>query len=198
MYDIDNIINTDIRKDGALVEYRMIATSGNNKWGKDGVVTDLIIERCALTNAQLRRLDLRKNHLEKDIELRFERDGDLDFIHDFMRGSEFSSQTTIKLPHRFKAGIKGREPRDIKDSFYPVKVIIDGEDVSRAFEAFDQFGSDIVTTTGDAIFGDFDFRRLNTELSNVEDVLAIRNSILGGEDKAIGTEPRTRGLFAGR
>lgn len=195
MYDIDNVVNVDARKDGALVEFRMIATSDNNKWNKPGVVTDMIIERCALTNQQLRRLGVNKNHLEKDIELLFEKTGDLDFIHDFLKASEFGTQITVKLPHRFKAGIKGREPRDIKDTFYPVKVVIDGEDVSRAFEAFDMFGSDIVTTASDALLGDFDFRRLNTELSNVEDVLALRNSLETAENRAIGTAPKPMGLF---
>ena len=195
MYDIDNIVNVDPRKDGALVEFRMIATSDNNKWRKPGVVTDIIIERCALTNQQLRRLGINKNHAEKDIERLFEKTGDLDFIHDFMKASQFSTQVSVKLPRRFKAGIKGREPRDIKDTFYPVSVIIDGEDVSRAFETFDSFGSDVVTVASDALFGDFDFRRLKTELSNVEDLLAIRNSINSAECGAIGNAPSTMGFF---
>ena len=195
MYDVDNIVNVDARKDGALVEFRTIATSAHNKWNQPGVVSDLIIERCALTNQQLRRLGINRNRIEKDIELLFEKTGDLDFIHDFMRASSFGTQITIKLPHRYKPGLKGREPRALKDDFYPARVYIDGENVSRTFEAFDMFGSDIVTSISDAIVGDFDFRKLNTELSNVEDVLAIRSSIESAENNAIGTSPKPMGLF---
>lgn len=192
MYDIDNVVNVDARKDGAVVEFRTIATSDKNKWQKPGVVTDLIIERCSLTNQQLRRLGINKNRAEKDIEILFEKTGDMDFIHDFMKGSEFATQITIQLPRRYKTGIRGSMPRDMKDTFYPVRVIMDGQDVSRAFEAFDMFGSDVVGATSDALLGDFDFRRLNTELSNVEDVLAIRNGIEVAERGAIGAEPHTR------
>ena len=191
MYDIDNVVNVDARKDGALLEFRTIATSDNNKWNQPGLITDLIIERCALTNQQLRRLGINKNRAEKDIEMLFEKTGDFDFIHDFLRGSSFYTQTTIKLPFRYK----GREARAIKDTIYPVKVYVDGQDYSRAFEAFDMFGSDIVSTVDEALFGEFDFRRLNTELSNLEEVLAIRNSIETGENRAIGTEPKCMGLF---
>lgn len=145
-------IRFDVKVNGqdVIVTFVQAEFSDVNKWKKEQVLTDMFISRCKLLNAYC-QLDPTG---EKTI--RYVRDTfseDLSVIEEIHKLSKESNEIVISLPtsrHAHSRGIPTNN-RMFKNTFLPLIVSINGEDVSRDFWDFDTFESNAVNVAYQAL-----------------------------------------------
>lgn len=138
-------------KDGNfIIDFLMFDRSDFNKWGKPKVLTDLIVTRLTLP-AIIHEISS-KEKLKSYIKNNF--DENLDFIEKIEEIAESKNHIAISLPTTLyprKRGIP-TSVRPVKDTFWPLIVTIDGQDVSNCFMDFFEFEDTAVDTAYQALF----------------------------------------------
>ena len=145
-------IKFDVKVNGqdVIVTFVQAEFSDVNKWKKEQVLTDMFISRCKLLNAYC-QLDPTGEKTVRYVKDTFSED--LSVIEEIHKLSKESNEIVISLPtsrHAHSRGIPTND-RMFKNTFLPLIVSINGEDVSRDFWDFDTFESNAVNVAYQAL-----------------------------------------------
>ena len=189
-YAIQQLCTIDKRERGAVLEFKSIARTENNKWNVCNVVSDIYFNRCALTNEEMLELGLDSENLIKSISEKYRESGN-EFLAKVTDFAKCKTECSIELPYRTKPAFKERDARAVVNTFYPVKVTFEGRDVSRFFEDFEIFGSDVAYSAYSAMVGKFNFKRLpSDDLSQRDNLKSLRQLIKDREEIYVGRPTR--------
>ena len=133
-----------------IIDFLMFERSDFNKWSKPKVLTDLIVTRLTLPTMIY---DISsKEKLKSYIKANF--DENLDFIEAIEKIAESKNHIAISLPTTMYPHRRGipTGARPVKDTFFPLIVTIDGQDVSNCFMDFYEFEDKAVDTVYQALF----------------------------------------------
>ena len=119
-----------------------------NKWNEVQVLTDVVVKRC-----QISELYKGKNpdRIKKYIACKYTES--LKIMDEIEKMSDKVDEISISMPtsvHSHRRGIS-TSLRGFKNTFLPLLVDINGEDVSRVFQDFDMFGSKAVSVAFDTL-----------------------------------------------
>jgi hypothetical protein len=153
--DKDNITRTKLscdvqNQDNAfMVEFVQSEFSDLNKWKKPKVLTDMFITRYYLPEIFGHISSKRK--LESYIDDNY---GKIDIMAKIEEISKSKQKIVISLPTTIYPTRRGypSSVRAVKDTHWPLIVKINGEDVSRAFMDFGDFGENAVRVAYHALF----------------------------------------------
>lgn len=144
---LTTIIEFDVVKaeDGTYIDFVRSEYSDNNKWKNPKVLTDKIIQRCHIYDAygmydesgEITRNFILK-HFQKDAMV----------VKEIENMSKHIDIVEISLPTSVRGAFDGR---GIKNTFLPLIVKINGEDVSIQFMDFDVFAHRAVDVAYDAL-----------------------------------------------
>ena len=126
-----------------IVEFLQQNHTDNNKWRKNNVLSDVILNRYELDQI-CSVLDPTGEQIKQFIIDTFP-EGQYG-IEQIQKMAKRAEEVAIMLPTSYSVG-----SRKCKNTFLPLFVFIDGKDVSRTFQDFYVFDSDVVQVAFDAL-----------------------------------------------
>lgn len=146
--DKDNTTSTKLSYDiydkdnNLIIDFVQSERSDFNKWGKPKVLTDIIVNRFYLP--EIYQHICSKSKLKSYIKANI--DDDFSIIESIDDMSKHKQKIAISLPTSIYPTRRGipTTTRAIKDTYLPLIVSINGEDVSHAFMDFGDFGENAV------------------------------------------------------
>lgn len=165
-------INVEIKeyRKQLVILFIKSAYSNRNKWNEKDVLTDVEVKRCQLSKIYINSdptgknlldyIDKCKNNYEK-------------VVKEVEKLSDKTDKIYIGLPT--STTLFG-EFRKIKDTFRPLLVILNAEDVSVFFQDFDIFGSKAVQVAYDALINGKN-PNINNDLFSIYQIGCLHNKI---------------------
>lgn len=130
-----------------VVEFSQTNRGGENKWHNASVVTDMIIKRMVMSGDCGKDIQQLKSYIAENFS------EDLHVVDELEKSAKKVDNVSISLPTTIYAHSRGMktESRGMKDTFLPLIVVINDNDVSMDFWDFDLFGYKAVSTAYDAL-----------------------------------------------
>ena len=172
-------IRFDVNANGQdiIVTFVVAEFSDGNKWRKEQVLTDVFITRCKLLNAYC-QLDPTGEKTIRYISEQFTED--LSIAEEIQKLSKQVDNISISLPtsrHAHSRGIPTND-RMFKNTYLPLKVSVNGENVSRVFWDFDIFESDVVNVAYQALIKG-EIPSSNNDLVDFDGVQQLHQKLFG-------------------
>jgi len=187
-YNVDTYVDFEKRTNGLVLSVVIESHTDNNIWHQENVVSDKHIIRAAYSNYDLSRLGVDLTNVEGYISGRLKNDNTpYPFLNAFLSNSDCINELQVSLPVRHKGGFNSElECRPYINTFYPVSVFLNGNDISRYFESFDAYGYDIVDMVCGCLTGDQASQLSDDFYGNVDMIKEYSNHIKECENVVAG------------